>query len=192
MIFLVGQHCAGKSRISLFFSRAQFLCIDLGPLLRDIHRRMSSHLGFAEWVRAGEGMEGKSFTDTRLAEEISLQLTNGRQHYWQDILIVGSRSVDGVRYLSERIGPYQGRKDIIVWVEAPVPILYGRYCLRHQNDSLSYQAFLGLLEADDKLGLSGLRNAAEFELPNIGSEYELEVHVLALIRRLGYEQEPNV
>ena len=186
MIFLVGQHCAGKSRVSVIFSQARFLRIDLGPLLREIHQRTSPRISFADWISAGEEAEGKRFTDLQLAREVSRQVGNASGEHWQDLVIVGNRSLEGVKYLAERIGPYEGRKNVIIWVEAPIATLYTRYGLRNPDYQLSYPDFLSLLEDDNKLGLSALKGAADLELRNTGSEYELETRVLALIKQLGY------
>ena len=186
MIFLVGQHCAGKSRISLIFAQAHFLCVDLGPLLREIHQQTAPFLPFIDWVRMGEEAEGRFFTDARLAAEVLRRIGNDSPKHWQDMLIVGNRSLEGVMYLIEKIGVYRGRKNIIVWVEAPVETLYRRYGVRNPDCPLSYSDFLDLLEVDNKIGLSALRNAAEVQLSNTGSEPQLEWLVRTLIRRLGY------
>src|SRR3989344_5328014 len=162
MIFLVGPHCSGKTRISKIFSWAQFLCIDLGPLLREIHRSISPHTSFADWIHVGEDTKGRHFTDSQLAKDISQQVSNTSGKRWQDLLIVCNRSLQGVRYLIRKIDPYRGHKNVIVWVEAPTAMLYRRYSVRNPDCLLSYPDFLNLLEIDDRLGLLGLKDAAEF------------------------------
>lgn len=186
MIFLVGQHCSGKTRISKVFSRAQFLCIDLGPLLREIHQGVSPHTSFADWIHVGEEIEGRHFTDSQLVEAISHQVSDGSGRCWQDLLIAGNRSLEGVQYLVERIGSYQGYRNVIVWVEAPVATLYRRYGVRNPDRPLSYADFLNLLEDDHRLGLPKLKDAAEFKLCNTCGEDALEDRVRELIRCLGY------
>lgn len=188
MVFLVGRHCAGKSRVSLIFSRARFFCVDLGPTLREIHQRVCSRMSFADWIRVGEERKGRHFTDLLLSEEVSRRVSDASEKSWQDLLIVGSRSLEGVRYLAEKIGSYRGYRNMIVWVEAPIATLYRRYSVRNFDRPLSYQNFLKLLEDDNRLGLSGLKDVAGFELNNTGSEDELELHVQALLECLGYAQ----
>lgn len=186
VIFLVGPHCAGKTRILAMFSRAAFSCVDLGPLLREIHQRASPQVTFADWIRMGETTHGRSFTDAQLAQAISREVGCAVTKRHQDLVIAGSRSLEGIRYLVERIGSYQGRANVIIWVEAPIEILCQRYNARNPDRPLSYPDFLRFLEDDNRLGLSGLKDVADLRLSNAGSEQELQASVHGLIRRLGY------
>ena len=166
MIFLTGPHCAGKTTIAKILTHHNFAHIDLGPTLRRIHREGTNGLSFEEWLSRGETQRGPHFTDNLLVEAINKYIERLllRATPVQDLIICGSRSLEGINYIVSRVTNLNRRKNVIVWVDAPKHLLWRRFC--EKNGPISMTGFEELLEKDRELGLDTIRKQAQYILTN--------------------------
>ena len=181
MIFLTGPHGAGKSKTAGILVTFGFLAIDLGPALRRIHLASRSPLSFEGWLKAGEEKSGTHFTDDLLAFEV-LRLKNVIEgsYAYQDVVITGSRSATGVRYICSQVPSVNGNRNSVIFIDAPLATLRTRYNKREGLD-LNREEFIALLSADEKLGLKTIRPMADFHIWNQGSEGELRANIENII-----------
>jgi len=116
MIFIVGAHATGKTYLANIICQFNFVKIDLGPVLRGIHKKSGSTKSFIEWIHDGEIKFGKNFTDDLLANEITniikISSNNTRPI---DFIVIGSRSVAGLRYILEHIGQYDQKSNKVIF-----------------------------------------------------------------------------
>lgn len=166
MLFLAGPHGAGKTRFSQIAIEHGCIAVDLGPTLRNLHRASGSRLPFDEWIRNGEQRTGRHFTDILLAAEIAKAknfVESGSGH--SDVIIVGSRSMIGIEYLSTAFPRVNGRGRKVVYVDAPFELKRMRYNSREGTD-LSPEDFKLLLGVDVQMGLETVHDKADILLWN--------------------------
>jgi len=175
MIFLAGPHAAGKTLFANKLRQYNFAIIDLGPTLRQVHKTNSgSSSSFGEWIAAGEQQCGRHFTDEILAEEIKAFLNVAHKHALIDVVIVGSRSLSGIRYIEGKLhATSDGKKSVIIFLDAPTELLYERYQRREQQQ-MTLPAFKELLAEDEKLGINTIRREADYHIVNDGDELALQ------------------
>lgn len=172
MIFLTGPHCAGKTTIAEILMPYNFNYLDLGPTLRELHQEESNSLSFEEWLSKGEANHGRYFTDDLLVKAIKEcreKLLN-QPVVTQDLIICGSRSLEGISYLTQRVSRLNDWENTIVWVEAPKPLLWQRFC--EKNGATSMAEFEVLLRRDKELGLDTIREHVDHILINNGPTIE--------------------
>lgn len=191
MIFLAGPHCAGKTTTAELLASHNFAFIDLGPTLRRTHREKANNLSFRGWLAEGEAQYGCHFTDDLLVEAVQgykRELLR-RPVPVQDLVICGSRSLDGVSYIAEKVKGLSEQPNVVVWIEAPEPVLWRRYC--EENREISRVEFEALLKRDRELGLDTIKEQAEHILVNDGATIEVlgkKVNEL-FFGKLGYSPE---
>lgn len=171
MIFLTGPHGAGKTRSSAFLSQHNFYLIDLGPMIRAIHQAQAPDISFKEWVLKGEEEYGPDFTNQLLTAEVNrrMQEVYSSENPPQDILIAGSRSVRGLRYLQDSIIIPNHFGHRIVYIDAPFDLLWARYNAR-EGKMLTKEEFELILLRDKDMGIDGLREIADTYILNDGEE----------------------
>lgn len=185
MIFLTGPHGSGKTESAKFLTGLGFASIDLGPMLRSIHRQKGSALSFGEWIGRGEELFGKDFTDSLLAQELkNLRMVVEVSRYL-DIVVVGSRSRKGFEYLASAVPQVNGYGNRLVFIDGSFEALYYRYGLRQQR-SISTADFQKLLDADVALGIESLRHTAEITIWNNGSLETLRNRLRYMVVEFGY------
>ncbi len=181
MLFLVGPHGAGKTKLSEIAVEYGCIAIDLGPALRNLHLASGASCSFSEWIQDGELRNGKNFTDILLAAEVEkAKLHIEKESGHPDILIVGSRSIDGVEYLSTIFPKVNGRSRRIVYIDAPFSLKLKRYNVR-EGLSLAPEEFELLLAADTRMGLEKIRESADVLLWNDIDEDSLRKRVKELL-----------
>lgn len=188
MIFLTGPHGAGKTIIAKLLEGHRFAYLDLGGILREIHQLEDSKTSFKDWCRKNEAEHGSCFTDAVLVEEILKR----RAEFMlalpplQDLVIVGSRSPRGVKYITDRVPLVGSRKNIIIYIDAPIEMLLKRYAAR-EGKILNMEQFSKILDADDEIGFSGMKSFADISVINDGTEEELVKKISKIIfADLGY------
>ena len=189
MIFIAGLHYAGKTHFAKFLEEEGFPFIDLGPTLRNIWETTSSHLSFGDFIRPGEGNLGNNFIDELLSAEVSKRLRQLEEEGSnKDLLIVGSRSIAGIEFIRSNCPEINGRKQVVIYIEANETTLYSRCC---QKDStpITLSKFKQVLEKDRQMGVEAIREIANFVIDNDGSLGEFEQKIESLIfNALGFER----
>ena len=193
MIFLTGPHAAGKTTSAKILSRYGFVYIELGAILRRVHLKEGEGVDFEKWLQRGEIAFGIHFTDDILVEEIKKKMkrTLYKSAAIQDIVIVGSRSFQGIQYIINKTPIFNKRKNIIIYMDSPVETLKARYSLRtgKQFDSKEFQL---LLDKDYEIGLKTIIRHADFKIWNNGSKGDLKRKLKTIIfSDLNYLNRPN-
>jgi len=125
-------------------------------------------MSFGDFISEGENRLGKRFADNLLVQEIERRLLdNHDSEIKRDLLLIGSRSIDGINYLRENITVDNGRPKRIVYIEASERILYERYKKREGFD-ISLQDFKNILDKDRKMGVLSIRPYADWVIRNEG------------------------
>jgi dephospho-CoA kinase len=193
MIFVTGPHAVGKTLLAEKLALEGFWSIDLGPTLRSIWQGLSPNIPFGEFVSRGENILGIHFTDDLLVQAVNRKLLDLKDSSdRQDLLIIGSRSPQGINYLKEHVLRHNGKDVVILYLDAPESVLHMRYCMR-ENVDISLEEFRAILEKDKKLGLEDIKHMADVIMLNDGrpEHYLSEIEGL-IFGRLGYERQgPN-
>jgi len=188
MIFLTGPHGAGKTTVAEILAGHNFIYLDLGGVLRKKHWEENSGISFDVWCKENEKLNGPSFTDDVIAgeiERIRCDINKGNV-LPRDLVIVGSRSLKGIKYIIEKIPNFNGCKNFVVYIDAPAEILMQRYCDR-ENKQLTMDDFKALLERDIQIGLPSIVPVADIRILNSDSMQSLENAIQELIiNQLGY------
>lgn len=154
VLFIVGPHGVGKTYIvNKIKEVTDVVHIDLGPLLREAHQVFAPYILFEEWIEKGELKYGKNFTDIILCKQIE-RLTKGKK--CKMTIITGSRSLNGVKYISTR---FKIEEPKVIYIDAPFAQLKQNYQKR-ENCSLTNIEFETLLQKDRKIGLDSLKEYA--------------------------------
>lgn len=154
VFFIVGPHGVGKTYIvNKIKEVANVIHIDLGPLLRETHRVFAPNISFGEWIEKGELKYGKNFTDIILCKQIE-RLIKGRES--ERTIITGSRSLNGLKYISTR---FKIEEPKVIYIDAPFAQLKQNYEKR-ENRSLTTTEFEALLQKDRNIGLDTLKQYA--------------------------------
>ncbi len=193
MIFIVGAHATGKTYLADTISKLNFVRIDLGPMLRTIYQNSGSKESFSEWIQHGEQNFGKNFADDLLVREIKsiMERTNTETTRPIDYIIIGSRSVLGLKYITEHIEKFKNRDNTIIFLDAPFDILYRRYKKR-EGVNITTKQFEEILDKDRKMGLEELRSVANFVITNDSTREKLVDKVSLLLRdELKYQIREN-
>ncbi len=182
MIFLVGPHAAGKTHCAEIICQNNFVEIDLGPMLRNMHKESGAGGTFSEWMQKGEAEYGKQFSDDLVVKGIEsiYETVLTKEHYPSDVVIVGSRSLQGIEYILKEVPNYRDTKNTIIFMDAPFDTLFERYKQREKMD-ISKEEFYALLERDDELGLNSLKPVADYTITNDGDENVLDREIKELV-----------
>lgn len=194
MIFIVGAHATGKTYLADIICQFNFGKIDLGPILHTIHKKSGSNKSFTEWIYDGEKMFGKNFTDDLLGNEIKnvIKKLNNDATRPIDFIVIGSRSVAGLKYILEHIGQYNQKNNKVIFLDAPLAVMYERYKKR-ENIDISVEQFKKILDNDKRMGLEDLRQVADFIITNDSTREKLSDHILSLLsNELKYKLSENM
>lgn len=194
MIYIVGAHATGKTHLADTMCKFNFTKIDLGPLLRTIHRKSGSSTSFGEWIHNGEEKFGKNFTDDLIVNEIEKKkasLSNGAIAP-NDFIVIGSRSIAGLSYILENTGHYNQKDNKIIFLDAPFDLMYERYKKR-EGLNITTEQFEKILDKDKKMGLEDLRLVADFVIMNDSTFEKLSDRMLNLLKNeLKYDLSENI
>jgi dephospho-CoA kinase len=182
MLFLTGPHGAGKTTVAKILTGYNFSYIDLGGTLRERHKKEDCGIDFESWCKKNENDKGKFFTDDLIVEEIKKMIADisSGPDTPKDIAIVGSRSFNGIQYITQRINSFKGLKNTIIYIDTPPNILIERYCKR-EGKRLSAPEFGLLLEKDKRLGLPSIEIKADVKITNNGSMEDLRKKIEKII-----------
>lgn len=194
MIFIVGAHATGKTHLANIICRFNFTKIDLGPLLRTIHKESGSSDSFSEWIHCGEIKFGKNFTDDLIVNEIKKieEILNNKASTPIDFIITGSRSVAGLKYILEHVGQYNQKENRVIFMDAPFNITYERYKKR-EGINITTEQFEKILDEDKKMGIENLQQIADFVIKNDSTSEKLSENILSILRNeLKYKLSENI
>lgn len=174
MLFVTGLHGTGKTLLASLLAKEGFFSIDLGPTLRAVWKHASLDISFDDFVQAGERKFGRHFTDEILVREIKQTLSSQQPRVNpKRLLIVGSRSVFGIKYIRSHISEINRARTFVVYIEVDKAILCQRYCQRERIQP-SIEEFGNLLKRDKEMGIDGIRAIADFVIANNGSLEEFD------------------
>jgi dephospho-CoA kinase len=161
LLFVTGPHASGKSAVvHSGFNSSEHAIHDLGPIIRESHRKAYSGLSLGRWIMGKEAIYGDNFTDELLVNEIQPSYnsapTNG-------LILVGSRSLKGIEFILDAIEPSDHK---IVYIDAHYETLYDRYKSRENLSNLSHEDFRKILDDEVAMGLHGIKNHAHHTILN--------------------------
>ena len=183
MIFIVGAHATGKTYLADYLLKFNFFKIDLGPVLRLLYDKFGKGYTFQEWIKKGEEISGKNFTDDLIVEEIISTIRNLEimKRDAMDFVIIGSRSVEGLKYILEKVGKFNNIKPKIIFLDAPFDVMYENYKKR-EGIEITRDEFERIIEKDRQMGLEDLRDIADFVILNDTTREKLVDQALVLLR----------
>ena len=159
VIFIVGPHGVGKTYAvnALRNIHNGIIHIDLGPLIRQIHKKFSPDISMEEWIKKGEKKYGKNFTDILLCKGIEKIVSTCNSCNEKKFLITGSRSKGGIDFI---VNKFKLNEPKIIYLTAPFYQLKSNYENR-EKISLSNEEFNQILDAEKKMGLDDLEIYAQ-------------------------------
>jgi len=179
IIYPVGHHAVGKTELCDYLVATYgFEVVETGAMVRSLYEARGSKyqdLDFGEFIKQAE-IDLPMFFDTHLVDRINqLDNPNGR------IIVNGMRSYVNIERLKE--GTPEIRHSI-VWLDAQIESLLERYNVR-ENKNLELDDFIRLLDFDLELGLSEIRENADFIIENNSSVEKLRSDADQLMMELG-------
>lgn len=191
MLIFAGPHGAGKTEASKLISHYGFVSIDLGPTLRDIYRSTNPEISLSEWCKIGESEYGPNFTDQILVGQIKklIKKYEGAYKNINDIILVGSRSLNGIKYIQQNLEPINDKSYNIIYITSPREILRERY-FKKEGVKAKNEDFQSIIDADKALGLETIIGNEDYALMNTGSidDFKKSLEKL-LFSELGYKSE---
>ncbi|HUY70039.1 MAG TPA: AAA family ATPase [Candidatus Baltobacteraceae bacterium] len=134
MIFVSGQHGSGKTTLSKshVLESNGFVSVDSGPLLREQHFVGVGEERLVSTARLKQlDCENPNMVGQTVVRGISRMARAGVLDEAQEIIVVGIRSMRSVRYITNNIK--FGRRDMLVYLEAPPEMLLQRYNARERS-----------------------------------------------------------
>lgn len=182
MIFITGPHGAGKTTLGMGLPKDIFLTIDTGPILRSIWQETNPQISFQEFIQNGETIYGINFTDELLTDEINRLIDfRLKDRGFEHLVLLGSRSINGVNYLKRNIKKHFNRENsFIIYIDGDKSVLYRNYCIK-QVDKISILKFQELLTLDKNMGLETIKSEADFVVNNTGTKDELIEQIAHII-----------
>jgi cytidylate kinase len=178
VVFLAGPHFAGKSSCAdVMQAHLGSATLDCGPYLRSLAAQ-SGASSFNDFVKDGERAEGENFTDSLLLRRVFDDLKFSEQ-----LVVVGSRSVRGLRYLTEHIrASFPEASYLTIYMEASREVLWERFKSRDSGEDRNL--FERLLLIDFVMGVEDIRDIADVVVDSSRSVEETSRVLLSLLSRL--------
>jgi hypothetical protein len=176
IVYITGPHAAGKTEVAGVLEEGG-LCqhIDLGPTIRKLHTATEGSGSFLDWLMQGEQTEGADFSDKLLAKAVLDTRADVSRPL--GFAVVGSRSVNGLKYIDDALGP---STSLHIHVTADDELLHRRYCEREGTD-LTSSEFGKLITKDAELGLEELAVVADDTIRNNGDKNSLASDVALIV-----------
>ncbi|MCX6729251.1 MAG: hypothetical protein NTV95_01215 [Candidatus Saccharibacteria bacterium] len=164
LLFVTGPHASGKSAIvHASFSTPENNIHDLGPIIRENHRKADTALSLGKWIIENEAIFSTSFTDELLVNEIRPSYNEAPP---KGLILIGSRSLNGIEYILQAIEPSDHK---IVYVDADYETLFQRYKNREILEDLNYEKFNKILDEEVGMGLHEIKEYAHHSILNNSS-----------------------
>ncbi len=175
-LFVTGPHASGKSAVVHHGLSEGYAVYDLGPIIRTAFRQSGESCSFGQWLEMNEATHGPHFTDELIATTIAPQLEAKAPQ--NGAVLIGNRSMKGIRYLQDRLQPSDSK---IIYLDAPVDMLYRRYCKRENRHDLTESQFEAILNEEVCMGLLEIRENASHVLDNCGSLDDLKWQLCGIV-----------
>lgn len=155
IVFIAGPHGVGKTYTTDKLKEdLDILHLDLGPIIRSLHKEQAPDRKMGDWLREGEELYGKNYSDMLLCGKMSDIMKSSVSKI---ALITGSRSLAGMIYIVNHFGL---EHPTLVYLDAPVSLLKSNYENR-ENLNLSNNDFDNILRAEIEMGLLELKKYAQ-------------------------------
>lgn len=195
MLFITGYHASGKSVASkMLVDDFNLLHIETSALVRQAHHLDAPDMPLGAWAKQMEHDYGSTVFDDLIADTTVAQLTMDAEQgrYYDDVVISGNRSYDGIGYITERLREYEApirHEQSILLVETPVEALYDRFRLRDREEgdkSMSFEEFVTVMDAERDRGIEAIIEHATYRINNSGDTETLRDSVYAFARDARY------
>ncbi|QQS22291.1 hypothetical protein IPM09_01980 [Candidatus Saccharibacteria bacterium] len=201
MLFVTGYHASGKSEISkILVNDFNLLHIETSALVRQAHHLDAPHMPLGAWAKRMEHDYGSTVFDDLIADTTMTQLTidADRGWYYDDIVISGNRSYDGISYITERLREYGApirHEQSILLIETPIEALYDRFRQRDREEgdkSMSFEEFITVMDAERDRGIEAIIEHATHRINNSGGTRALRDSIYTFARDARYTpREPH-
>lgn len=186
MIFLTGHHNAGKTTVADWLSsKYDFVHVETSKIVRNLHQKMAPNLAFHEWAESsGHKFDSYIVEEILRQKDLALRSANG---HTRDIIVTGNRQIEGIRYITDNVEPLPETNHVILYLEAPIPVLHTRHLGRPDRPPLSYNEFEEkLLGFDRAMGVETIKEHADAIIANNGSKEQLFSSVSVELNSRGY------
>ncbi len=181
MIFLTGPHGSGKTESAKILTSFNFQCIELGEIIRKKWKESKSNHDFDLWYKYKEKIHGSYFTDNILVKEIKNQIAKNNEKNIVDVVLVGSRSYRGIKYLINNL--LKTNESIIIYINADIKNLKKR-CEIRDKKKFTNKEFELWLKKDEKMGITSILPYVNFFITNNFSKKELERNIINILTEL--------
>lgn len=146
--FICGHRGCGKSYIiNQIKEFVDCKVYDTGPILRNQYRINSLNLSFGDWIKVNEQAYGKDFTNYIICKNLELNL--------DDInIIIGNRSMVGIRYVIEYFGIDNYK---ICFIDGDFNLFRLNYNKR-ENLMLDEKEFRKIIELENSMGIKEIED----------------------------------
>lgn len=195
MLFITGYHASGKSIVSkMLIDDFNLLHIETSALVRQAHHLNAPDVPLSAWAKQMEHDYGTTVFDDLIADTTVAQLTihAERGRYYDDVIISGNRSYDGIGYITERLREYRApirHEQSILLVETPIETLYNRFCMRDRDEGDKYmlfEEFITVMGAERDRGIETIIEHATHRINNSGGKKALRDSVDMFARDARY------
>lgn len=195
MLFITGYHASGKSVASkMLIEDFNLLHIETSALVRQAHHLDAPDMPLGTWAKRMEHDYGNTVFDDLIADTTVAQLVmDGEQgRYYDDVVISGNRSYDGIAYITDRLRDYNApirHEQSILLVDTPIEKLYERFRLRDREEgdkTMSFEEFVSVMDAERDRGIEAIVEYATHRINNSGDTEALRSSVHAFARNARY------
>lgn len=158
VLFLVGPHASGKtySTKEYIANKNDVMMIDTGPIMREIHNKMSPGTLMREWIEQIELNYGKDITSKLISGAIERIIANSDCNKF---IVIGFRTLDGIKYTVRSLNL---KNFGILYVDASQELLYQNYLTREKNE-ISFDDFKDYLQDELESGLGQIKKMALYD-----------------------------
>lgn len=152
IIFLAGPHGSGKTYTANYLTNtcSNFLHLDIGPIVRTVHRDESPQTDLNDWFAYRKEKHGKSFLQKIVCPYIQQNYTWNKNTRF---IITGCRSVSIINQINDF---FHNSPPQIIYIDSPFSLLKENYENR-EKQSLSDIDFTAVLDSDIPLGINKLK-----------------------------------
>lgn len=195
MLFITGYHASGKSVASkMLVDDFNLLHIETSALVRQAHHLDAPDMALGAWAKQMEHDYGSNVFDDLIADTALAQLMMDAEQgrYYDDVVISGNRSYDGILHIADRLREYHApirHEQSILLVETPVEALYERFRIRNReagDNTMTFEEFVTVMDAERDRGIEAIIEHATHRIDNAGDTEALRQGVYAFANEIRY------